>query len=404
MKPNRFKSWLRGWIGIDMAGSVSGQPLSKVAGEFVTPNGVLALSAVWACVSLLSETVATLPLGFYRRTANGRESADRHPLYWVLRQQPNRDMTAVQFWQAFVASMLLWGNGYAEKTVSGGQVISLELLMPEGVAWRVLESGAIEYTYTHRGKIRKIPEDRMLHIPALSTDGRNGLSPIAYGAQVFGGAQAANNAAMSTFEKGLMPTVAFKYPKTLKEGQRNEAREAIKKLSGALNAGNPVILEAETDAMTIGINPEDAQLLESRAFSIEEICRWFGVPPFMVGHSEKSTSWGTGIEQQMIGFVTFGLRRWLSRIEQGINRSLLTPEERRTHYAEFAIEGLLRGDSAARAAFYSAGLQNGWLNRNQVARLENYPEIPGGDIYTVQSNLVPLEQLGQPEAPKETQP
>src|SRR5690606_26192094 len=171
------------------------------------------------------------------------------------------------------------------------------------------------------------------------------------------------------------PTVAFTMQQVLKPEQREGFRETMKEVSGALNAGKSPLLEGGMDAKTIGINPKDAQLLESRAFSVEEICRWFRVPPWMVGHTEKSTSWGTGIEQQMIAFLTFTLRPWLTRIEQTINRQLLSPADQPRYYAEFNIEGLLRADSAARAAFYSTALQNGWLNRGEVRSEEHTSEL-----------------------------
>ena len=136
-------------------------------------------------------------------------------------------------------------------------------------------------------------------------------------------------------------------------------------------------------------------MLETRAFHVEEICRWFRVPPFMVGHSEKSTSWGTGLEQQMIGFLTFALRPYLTRIEQGIKKSLLSPTERTKYFAEFALEGLMRADSNARAALYSSASQNGWMTRNEIRDLENRPPLSGGDELTVQSNLVPINVLGK---------
>lgn len=363
----------------------------------VTAGSVLQLSAAWACVSLLADAISTLPLGFYRRTKDGRSVADQHPLYWVLRRQPNQDMTTAQLIGAMVAALLLWGNCYVEKLMNGGQVIGLKFLLPARVGKEKLPAGGWQYTYTEAdGTRRKIPRNRVMHIPAFSVDGVCGLSPISYGACVFNAAQSAQTAANATFENGLHPTVAFKFPTTLKENQRNEAREAISQIGGAVRAGKNVIMEAGMDAMTIGINPADAQLLESRAFSVEEICSWFRVQPFMIGRaSQGQTNWGTGIEQQMIGFVTFTLRPWLARIEQAISKDLLRPEEREEYYAEFSIEGLLRGDSKARSEFYSSALQNGWMNRTTVARMENLPPPPGGDVYTVQANLIPLENIGE---------
>lgn len=362
----------------------------------VNAGTVLQLSAAWACVSLLADTISTLPIGFYRKTKDGRAVADAHPLYWVLRRQPNQQMTSSQFIGATMSSLLLWGNSYAEKLINEGRVIGLRFLVPARMSKQRRPNGEWDWMYLEKnGTRRTIPRDRVMHIPAFSVDGECGLSPIAYGAGVFSAAQSAQEAANTTFEKGLQPTVAFKYPQILREDQREEARTAIGRLSGAVNAGRPVILEAGTDALMIGIDPADAQLLESRAFSTEEICSWFRVQPFMIGRaSQGQTNWGTGIEQQMIGFITFTLAPWLRRIEQAISKDLLPPEERETYYAEFAIEGLLRGDSSARQAFYASALQNGWMSRNDVRRLENLPPIEGGDIYTVQSALVPLDQLG----------
>ncbi len=398
-KPWSFKQVVRRWLTSDLltdVNGISGTQVSKAAGQLITPSTAMTISAVWACVGLLSETIATLPLAVYRRGPNGRVRADDHPLHRVLHSQPNADMTAVQFWQAYLASMLLWGNGYALKLFNGqGQVIGLELWEPEWVTVRKQIDGSLEYQYNRDGKLRKATERQMFHVPALSFNGRTGISPIRAGAQVFGSAQAADSAAISTFESGLMPTVYFKMDRVLTTDQREQFRDGLKAITGALNAGKSPLLEGGMTTGTIGINPVDAQLLESRGFSIEEICRWFRVPPFMVGHSEKSTTWGSGIEQMMIGFITFGLRPWLVRIEQGISRSLLTPAEQMNHYAEYSLEGLLRGDSAARREFYASALQNGWLNRNQVAQMENQPPIPGGEIFTVQSNLVRLEDLGK---------
>src|SRR5690606_31355428 len=216
-------------------------------------------------------------------------------------------------------------------------------------------------------------------------------------ANVFGAALAADQAANKTFANGLMPTTWFSYPAKLKDSQREEARQFIQdRLAGPANAGKPPILEAGMSVGTIGINPDDAQLLESRGFSVEEICRWFRVPPFMVGHSEKSTSWGTGIEQQMIGFLTFTLGPWLRRIEQAISKDLLTPAERVRYYPKFSVEGLLRSDSQARAAFYSAMVNNGIYTRDEVRELEDREPMGGNAaVLTVQTALAPLDQLGQ---------
>lgn len=409
-KPGLIKSTVQSlarWAGIPVdAGDGIAYALGDsrltltAAGQSVTPNSAMQLSAVWACVTLLADTISTLPLNLYQRTPDGRKPATDHPLYRVLHRQPNADQTSAQFWGAFVASMLLRDGGYAEKTLGGGRVVGLNFLRRDWLSIRRDTNGVHRYFYSDYGRIREIPESLIFRVPGFSLDGYNGCSAIQYGAKVFAGAQAAADAANSTFERGLMPTTVFKYPKVLKAEQRAEARAMIETLSGAVNAGKPIITEADMETGTLGINPADAQLLESRAFSVEEICSWFRVQPFMIGRaSAGQTNWGTGIEQQMIGFITFTLAPWLRRLEQAILKDLISPSDKATFYAEFELAGLLRGDSAARREFYASALQNGWMNRAQVAQLENLPAPPGGDIYTVQSNLLPLDKLGAANDP-----
>lgn len=384
------------WAGIPLdAGNGMAYNINSMQGADVSTSAVLRISAAWACVTFLHDVVGTLPLKFYEKTATGRKIAGEHPLNRVLSRQPNSKMTAVKFLGATVATMLLRDAAYWEKQLSAGRVIGLNFLARDRLSITKKSDGTNEYRYSTNGKTRVIPESAIVKLVNFTLDGECGLSAIQYGAKMFGAAIAAEDAAASTFKRGLLQTVFFKFPKVLKPDQREEAREAIKKISGAMNAGEPVIMEAEMDAGNIGINPVDAQLLESRQFSMEEICSWFRMQPWMIGRSSKGqTNWGTGIEQQMIALITFTLSPILRSIEQVIEKDVLLPSEKGRYYAEFAIEGLLRGDSAARSAFYASALQNGWMNRNQVGALENREPFEGGDIYTVQSNLIPVNQLG----------
>jgi len=369
-------------------------------------DAILRLSAAWSCVTLLSDTIATLPLSLYRRTPNGREPAKDHALYRVLHRQANADMTSGQWIGAMTASMLLWGESFNEKKINGGRVIAAMPIMPGRVTRTKASSGAYQYRWVDdAGQQRVASAESIMRIPAFTVDGTNALSPISYGANVFGAARYAEASALKTFQNGLMPTVGFGITQVLKQSQRDEFRTNFEStMAGALNAGKPFLLEGGMTPHMIGIKPSDAQLLETRAFSVEEICSWFRVQPFMIGRAaDGQTNWGTGIEQQMIGFITFTLRPWLARIEQAISKDLLRPDEQDTYYAEFSLEGLLRGDSAARQSFYSSALQNGWMNRNDVRRLENMPSIDGGDIFTVQSNLIQLDQLGKQPAAQNAQ-
>jgi len=360
----------------------------------VTVDKALRVSTVWACVRLIAETIATLPLAIYRRDADGGRSVDRgHPLHDIISNSPNASMTAVNFWEAVIASLLFRGNAYVEIYRIGGRIVALDVLQPDAMRWNENEK---RWDYTARSGVRHLARNQVMHIAAFSLDGVNGLSPIRYGATVIGGALDADTAARGTFNRGLMPTVAFTVNRKLNKEQRETFREYVDDLSGAMNAGKSPVLEEGVDAKTIGIDPADAQLLESRSWSVEEICRFYRVPPWMVGHTEKSTSWGTGIEQQMIGFLTFTLAPWLERVEQAINKNLLTAFERKTLYAEFAIEGLLRADSAARAEFYAKMTTNGIYTRDDCRARENLPRRGGNaDELTVQMNMTTLDSIGQ---------
>lgn len=367
------------------------------SGRCVTVDKAMRVSAVWACVRLIAETIATLPLGVYRRLPDGSREADTgNPLYTVLSVSPNEHMSPVQFWEAMVASMLLRGNAFAQIHRSGQRVIALTFLLP-GRMRLDCRNGLIRYFYDFPGEgERELSVTDVLHIPAFSLDGRVGLSPISYGADVIGSAMSADDAANGTFKNGMMPAVAFKVDRTLNKEQRAEFREYVETVSGAMNAGRSPVLELGVTPESIGINPTDAQLLETRGWSVEEVCRFFRVPPWMVGHTEKNTSWGSGLEQQVIGFLTFSLTTWLRRIEKAVGKQLMSPAERMTHYAEFALEGLLRADSAARASFYSTMTQNGIYTRDDCRVRENLPRRGGNaDVLTVQTNLSPLDLLGQ---------
>lgn len=371
----------------------------SASGRSVTPSSVLSLSAVWACTRLISETIATLPLSVYQRTRTGKTVAPEHPLHQVIHDVPNPEATAAVFWEAVVAAMLLRGTARCEKLMINGRVVGLRFLHPNRLAATMAWNGDLEYRYTESsGLQRVIPSERIWTVPGFSLDGVNGVSVIAYGASVFGAALAADQSASATWENGLMPTTYFKMEQVLKPGQRDEFRDNLKAITGALNAGKSPLLEGGMSVGTVGINPKDAQLLESRAFSVEEICRWFRVPPFMVGHAEKSTSWGTGIEQQMIGFLTFTLAPWLRRIEQAINKDLLMGSP--TFYSKFGVEGLLRADSTGRANFYGAMVNNGIFTRDEVRELEDRPPMGGNaDVLTVQTAMAPLDSIGTTNEP-----
>ena len=405
--PAPLRNLVLGWFGIGGSGTFTPtSPISSEGNVSVSTDSALRLAAVWACVRLISETIASLPLGIYQRNGTGKRYAPEHPLHSILHDTPNRDSTASVMWEAFVAAMLLPGNGLCEKLMLGPRLVGLRFLAPARLYIASAAGGAKRYYYTYDdGVQREIPPEKIWRVPGFTLDGSWGVSSIYYGCNVFGSAQAASTAATKTFEKGLMSTVALSYPEKLREDQRDKMRATIEKLSGAANAGKAILLEAGMTATVLGINPKDAQLLEARAYSREEICSWFRVPPWMVGYGEKSTAWGTGMEQQMIAFLQFVLAPWLRRIEQFIDKDLLTPQDRaRGYYAKFSVEGLLRADSKSRAEFYDKMIKAAVMTPDQARELEEWDAMGGNAAkLIVNAATVRLEDLGvqnvtQPQA------
>ncbi len=367
------------------------------SGEVISDATVLGLSAVWACTNLIAGSIGSLPMMTYRATSEGRRAERSHPLFRLLHDSPNYDQTALDFWEFIAASLELWGNGYAAvERDDAGKLLALVPIRPDLVTVSRLKSGELEYRWSEDGRYHRRLDTGVLHIRGFGGNALGGMSPLHFGRQGFGLARAIDRAAASTFRNGLRPSGTLTFKEWLSPEKREIAEKKLaEKFVGAQNAGRPMILEGDTKWEQLTINPEDAQMLESRRFSVEEICRFFGVPPHMVGHTEKSTSWGSGLEQQTLAFQKFTLRRRLKRIEQAVNKQLLTPAERaRGLYVEFNIEGLLRGDSASRSAFYQSGLTNGWLTINEVRKLENMSPVEGGDVPRMQMQNVPITEAG----------
>ncbi|WP_241190956.1 phage portal protein [Enterobacter asburiae] len=395
-QPGRVKSALLNWLGV---------PISLTTGTFweewfgtsssgkvVTADKAIQLSAVWACVRLLSESISTLPLKIYVRQPDGsRKAATDHPAYSILCRRPNSEMTPSRFMLMVVASICLRGNAFIEKKFIANRLVSLVPLLPQNMVVKRLVTGALEYKYTENGNERVIPVKNIMHIRGFGLDGVCGMMPMKTGRDVIGSAMAVEESAAKIFEQGLQSSGFLTAEQALNDEQRERLREYMAKFTGSKNAGKIMVLEGGLKYQGVTMNPEDAQMLESRSFSIEEICRWFRVPPFMVGHTTKQSSWASSLEGMNLQFLTHTLRPLLVNIEQEIGRCLLDSDDE--VFAEFSVEGLLRADSVGRAAYYTSALQNGWMSRNDVRRLENMPPIEGGDIYTVQLNLTQLKNL-----------
>ena len=375
-------------------------------GEVVSTASVLGLASAWACVNLLAGTIASLPLMVYRTQGGARMVASDHPLYMILHNSPNADQTAVDFWEFICACIELGGNAYAEIIRSSdGRVIALSVpIAPEIMTVRRLRDGSLQYEWSDGGIRLVAAQENMLHIRGFGGNPLGGLSTLSFGRQTFGLAQAIERASGDTFRNGVRPSGLLKTADTLTLDQRKQAEELLQeKFTGAINAGRPMLLDRGMDWVQLSISPEDAQMLQSRAFSVEEVCRFFGVPPFMVGHTEKTTSWGTGLEQQTLGFQKFTLRRRLKRIEQALSKQLLSPADRQAGIViEFNLEGLLRGDSGARASFYQQMLSNGVMTINEVRALENLAPVEGGEVPRMQMQNVPINQISRGSVQSDT--
>lgn len=372
------------------------------SGKRVTVDAALQLDAVWACVRLISETAATLPLSVFERGSDGRKEAARdHPLYTLLHDAPNADMTASEFWEAMIACLLLWGNAYAEKELVFGRVVSLTPLRPDCVEPKRAGNGAIYYVVTENGRQRTVSEDRIFHLKGFTLDGLIGLSPVGQARHTLGLASAAEETAGKLFANGLRATGYLAAPTYLTPDQRKSADALLDRYRGYQNAGKTPVLEGGWKFESVTMPPQEAELLATRKFSVETIARWYRVPAHMIGHTQPSTTYGTGLEQMSLGFLTYTLRPYLTKIEQAVKKSLLSAVERGRYFAEFNLEGLMRADSAGRASLYSVYAQNGIMSRNEIRSLENLPPLPGGDDLTAQSNLLPLEKLGQDVQPKQ---
>ncbi len=368
-----------------------------------TPGAVLGLTAAWACINLIAGTGASLPLGVFRTTADGvRTPAKDHPLYRILHDSPNADQTALDFWEFMFAAVELRGNAYAEIERNGaGQVIALTPIMCEPVHVRRLDNGSLEYAWTDAGVARTAGQEDVFHVRGFGGGPLGGASTLSVCRAAFNSASVVEWAASTTFANGVRPSGILSTEAQLTKDQRDEAERLLQiKFAGAMNAGRPMLLDRAMTWQQLTINPEDAQMLESRKFSGEEICRIFGVPPAMVGYGDKASNWGTGKEVDVMGFQKFTLRRRLKRIEQAAEKQLLTAAERAAGMRiEFNLEGLLRADSGGRATFYESGLRNGWMTINQVRALENMPPVEGGEVPRMQMQNVPITEAGQQSAP-----
>ncbi len=372
------------------------QTRSEFSPETVTPNSALSISAVWACANLIAGTLATLPISVVRRSDDGRnESLREHPLNFVLGYSPNVDQTVVDFWEHASLALELWGNAYAHIDIGReNRIVGLTPLDPATVRVKRSAQGVLSYEWWKDGRLYTAPSSKILHIRGFGGGPLGGLSTLQYQRGSFGVAQAQNRTAENLHRNGLKISGVLSFKEFLSDENRKIAEQKLAtQFGGSDNAGKAIITEGGAEYKAISINPNDAQMLESRQFSVEDICRIFGVPPHMVGHVTKSTSWGSGIEEQTISFIRYTLRRRLKRIEAALEKQLLSVFEYQDGIRiRFNIDGLLRGDIKTRTEAYERNLRSGWMTINEVRALENLSAIDGGDVPRVQMQNVPINQ------------
>jgi len=375
------------------------------AGKNVNERSAMQMTAVYSCVRILSEAVASLPLHFYRYKDDGsKEKAIDSNLYRLLHDEPNPEMSSFIFRETLMTHLLLWGNAYAQIIRNGkGEIIALYPLMPNKMVVDRDVNGVIYYQYNksqEEGKPKDagyvyLRKEDVLHIPGLGFDGLVGYSPIAMAKNAIGLAIAAEEFGSKMFANGATPSGVLEHPGTIKDPKRlRETWNAT--FGGSGNSGKVAVLEEGMKYTPISITPEQAQFLETRKFQIDEIARIFRVPPHMVGDLDKSSF--SNIEQQSLEFVKYTLDPWLIRWEQAMNRALLNEKEKGTYFFKFNCEGLLRGDYQSRMQGYATARQNGWMSANDIRELEDLDKIPaeeGGDSYLVNGSMMPISKAGK---------
>lgn len=377
---------------------------TSAAGKPVTERTAMQMTAVYACVRILAESIAGLPLHLYRYKGQGKEKALDHPLYTLLHDEPNPEMSSFVFREVLMCHLLLFGNAYAQVIRNGrGQVTALYPLLPNRMTVDRDEHGQLYYRYQRSadeatgGKKAETailsPQD-VLHIPGLGFDGLVGYSPIAMSKNAIGLAMAAEEYGSKFFANGAAPAGVLEHPGVIKDVSK--LRESWNEtFGGSRNAGKVAILEEGLHFAPISMSPQDSQLLETRKYQLDEIARIFRIPPHMIGDLDKATF--SNIENQSREFVTYTLGPWMARWEQGLTRALLLPSEKGKLYVKFNVDGLLRGDYKSRMEGYSIGIQNGFMCPNDVRALEEWdliPEDKGGDTFVINGNMLPLEMAG----------
>lgn len=403
-----FYQSLRRWFGNvgstgQQAGVQFGEPFTRT-GSTKNPapdvgiDGALQVSAVWAAVELMADTLASLPLFVYRRKAGAdghKELARDDALFRLLHEDPNRRHTAMEFWQYMAMNFLLRGNAYARLVRSdAGEVIEMIPLSADQVEVEVLRDGSTVYKYSYEGKIFVYAEESIFHWRDKG-NGIIGMSRLDYMRNTVGVALDTQRHQQDQYARSGKRPGVFMIDRLLKEEQRAQIRNNYRSLTEG-DDDDLLVLELGAKFEPLSLSPADLQLMETRRFTVEEIARWFGVPSALINDTTKTTTWGTGVESLIQGFYKFRLRAVVTLLEQAITRRVLTVNQRRRLVVEFNMDALLRGSIKDRIDIGARAVQNGLMTRDEWRQLENWPKMGGNAaVLTVQSNLLPIEKLGE---------
>lgn len=398
-----FRSWI-GWGGAiaETVGLQDASPsvaLVEGAGN-IGPDGALQISTVWSCIDRRASIVASLPFFVYDEKGGEKELARGSRLYEILHESPNSRMTPFEFWRAMMMNLDLRGNAYARiDRDSSGEALAMWPMPADQVEAIVLDDGSMIYKYQLGNDMAVLSDANVLHVKGLG-NGTTGLAKLEFMRASLDEAAKAQRSASKIFGNGGKPTGVLMLDRVLNAEQRKQLQTRFAEMSEG-NTSRLYVLEANMKYEQLSMSPEDQQLLETRKFSVEQICSWFDVPPVLVHHSNV-TAWGTGIFEIKDGFYTLALGPVCENIRQAVRKRVMTPRQRVTQSAEMSIDALMRASIVDRFEIYAKATQNGLKTRNECRQLENDPPLPGGDVLTAQSNLLPLEMLGkQPAAPKE---
>lgn len=412
-----FRQWLSSWRASPQASVQSSGPGRAIttsaeldaflregnetaSGQVVTPEIALRIAAVYRCVAIIAGAVATMPIHIKRRVdARTREDVDGHPAGILMRRRPNAWMTASAFRRMMTAHVLLRGNAYAVIVRSAGKPIDLIPIHPDRVIVEQADDLAVRYIYQRKdGRRVLIDQSDMLHLLGMTFDGVRGVSPIQYARETIGFALATQRHGATLFKNGTQIGAVLKHPKALGNERIETLRAGLEKFRGGDNAHKTMILEEGMEFSPIGMTAEDAQYIETMKYSRSDIAMFMGVPPHMIGDTEKSTSWGSGIEQQHIGFLAYTLEDWLTSWEETIGRALIVEPD---HFARFNRAALVRSDIKTRYGAYQIGRTGGWLSANDIRAAEDMNPIEGGDTYLEPLNMQPADANTRPQADPE---